>query len=117
MFAPVLGQLLFALKIAPCPYLDPHLICGSLGAPESTSQMASHLDWLSHLCTARGRKYLYFTMGQPLFALKIASSYEGIWTPSNTWGTRLIFPKGITVDSAVFAGWTVMTDRPRYDAA
>jgi len=39
----------------------------------------------------------------------------GIWTPSNTWflgPTRVLNPLGISIDSAVFAGLTSVTDRP-----
>jgi len=45
----------------------------------------------------------------------------GIWTPSNTWflgSTRVLYPNGITIGLAVFAGLTTVTDRqtdrPRY---
>ena len=38
----------------------------------------------------------------------------GIWTPSNTWflgSTRVLYPNGITIGLAVFAGLTTVTDR------
>ena len=53
--------------------------------------------------------------GLALFTLKIAPSWVGIWTPSNTWflgSTRVSIPNGITISSTAFVGLTVMTDRP-----
>jgi len=55
------------------------------------------------------------------FALKMAPSRVGIWTPSNTWflgPTQVHVLNGISIGSAVFAGLTIVTDqptnRPRY---
>jgi len=53
-------------------------------------------------------------MGCP-FPLKIALSYEGIWTLSNTWfpgPIRVLNPNGISIGSAVFAWLTSAIDRP-----
>jgi len=58
-------------------------------------------------------------MGRP--PLKIAPSHRGSWTPSNTWflePTKTHNPNGIWIESTVFAGLTIVTDRqsdrPRY---
>ena len=48
---------------------------------------------------------------------KLPVRMRGIWTPSNTWflgSTRVHTPNSISIDSAVFAGLTIVTDRPRY---
>jgi len=77
-------------------------------------QLKQHLDQFSHFCTDDRRVSLYFSMGRP-FALKIAASHEGIWTPSNWWfpePTRVLNPNGISIGSAVFAGLTGVTDIP-----
>jgi len=37
--------------------------CASFGHP--SPQPKRQVDWLSHFCTAHGRKSLYFTMGAP----------------------------------------------------
>jgi len=48
------------------------------------------------------------------FLPKIAPSHEGIWTPSNTrflGPTRVLNANGISIDSAIFAQLTTVTDR------
>jgi len=95
-----------------CGDLNLNLIHGSLGPPESSTQTASWL--VKPFCTAHHRASLYFTMGRP-FPLKIAFSYEGMLTPSNTWflgPTRVFNPNGISIGSAVFARLTTVTDQP-----
>jgi len=56
-------------------------------------------------------------LGRPFFAVKVADSHVGIWTLSNAWfpeSTRVHFPNGILIGSAVVAGLMVVTDRPHY---
>jgi len=46
---------------------------------------------------------------------KIASTFWGTWTPSNTWmpvATPLTIPNGIRIHSAVLPQYTFRTDRP-----
>ena len=53
--------------------------------------------------------------GVLLCLLKVAPSYGGTWTPSNTWfagPSRVLNPNGILIGSAVFAGLNSVTDRP-----
>ena len=60
-------------------------------------------------------RHVRHVLRRPLFALIIAPSRVGIWTPSNTWflgPTEVHIPNGNSVGSAVFAGLTVVTDRP-----
>ena len=48
------------------------------------------------------------------FPLKIAPSHGKIWTPVQyvvPWATGIHNPNGILIDSAVFAGLTIVTDR------
>ena len=66
----------------------------------------------------------WHVLGRYIFALKIAISRVGIWTPSNSWflePTQVSIPNGITIGSAVLQGswswsWHIneQTDRPRY---
>jgi len=71
-----------------CPFawgdLDPHLIHGSLGPPESKSKTAS---WLVQpfLHSSRHRVAIY---GTPIFPIKIDLSHGQIWPSSNTWFFR-----------------------------
>jgi len=53
-------------------------------------------------------------MGHPFILKTIAPSHGGIWTPSNTWflgPTRVLNPNDISIDSAVFAGFSTVSDR------
>ena len=73
-----------------------------------------HVDWFSRFCAAHGRESVYFTKGRT-FPLKIAHSHGRIWTPSNTWflgPTRVYNPNGVSIGSIVYAGVTIVTDRP-----
>jgi len=53
-------------------------------------------------------------LGRPLFAVKVADSHVGIWTPSNMWFPESTSQNGILIGSAVVARLTVVTDRPHY---
>jgi len=66
-----------------------------------------------HHHTQTVQSYLH-VLGRLLFALKIAHSCVGIWTPSNTWSlgpAQVSIPNGIMISSTAFAGLTVVTDR------
>jgi len=52
--------------------------------------------------------------GTPLFPLKFAPSHGVSGPPSNTWffgPTQVLNPNSISIDAAVFAGLTSVTDR------
>ena len=71
-----------------------------------------HIDRFSRFCTDDRRASVYFTMNR--LSLNIASSYGGYGPPSNTWflgPTRVLNPNSISIDSAVFARLTTLTDR------
>ena len=55
-------------------------------------------------CTAHGRKFLYFTVGNPF--LQKFLLLMGIWIPSNSsfpWASQAHNPNSIMIGSAVFA--------------
>jgi len=91
--------------------VHPYLIHASLSPTESKSQTASRS--VQPFFTAHGRESLYFTM--PLLPLKIAPSHGESVPLSNTWflgPTEVHNPNGTSIGSAVFAGLTIVTDRP-----
>jgi len=82
MASHILGWPLFALKIAPFAHgdLDPHLIHGSLGLYETTTQLNQFGSLHSSQQSVPARY-----SGPPIFPLKIAPSHGVIWASSNTW--------------------------------
>jgi len=85
----------------------------SLAHPRPHSKQ--RLDRFNHFCVAQGRRSLYFTMGRP-FSHQVAPSlpmgesrshliHGSLGPPDST-------PSGISIGSAVFAGLTIVTDRP-----
>jgi len=101
------------LKTAHSPGdLDRHLIYGSFGLPESSTQTASQ-SVQPFFCTAHRRTSLYLRMGCS-FAPKLPLPMR-ICIPSNTWfpGPNWVHdPNDISIGSAVFTGLTTATDRP-----
>ena len=96
----------------------PHLICGTLGPYEPTTQTASG-SVQPFLHRWPRRVSVYFAMGRPP-PQNFPFSW-GIWTPPNTWflrSTQVLNPNGILIGWAIFAGLTTLTDRqtdrPRY---
>jgi len=103
-WAPIYHKLPLAMGAS-----GPHLIHGSLGQPESSTQTVYRCVQPFLHSWPQSVPILYH--GTPL---KIASSHGGIWTPSNTWSlspTQVLNPNGISIGSAVFAGLTSVTDR------
>ena len=98
----------------PLAPMEPHPTHNSYGPSELTTQTAS----LSVQPSLNRRPYSVRIIynGTPLPPIKIALSHRGIWTPiSNTWfpgPTRVLNPNCISIDSAVSAGLTSVTDRP-----
>jgi len=99
---------------SPLPWgnLDPHLIRGSLGPPESSTQMASrsvqpflHLD--DH------RVSVYFTMGCPFPPSKMPFPCRDLnrHLMHGSWPTWVLNPNSISIGSAVFVAVTSVTDR------
>jgi len=86
----------------------PHLIHASLGPPEFKFQTAFRS--VQPFCTADGREYPYFTMGAPLFPLKLPLPMEDLSTHLiQLWflgPTRVLNPNGSSIGSAVFAQLT-----------
>jgi len=72
-----------------------------------------HHDRFTHFCTTDGRMSLYFTGGPALSPPKIASSPRRSAFSPNTWflgPTQVSTPNGITINSAVFAWLTHVTN-------
>jgi len=79
---------------------------------DSSPNTKGHLDWFSHFCTNHWSVSLQWAAPSPF---KIASSHGRCGAPSNTWfpgATWVLRPNGISIDSAVFAGLTTVTDKP-----
>jgi len=78
-------------------------------------QPERHLDRFSRFYTAYGRVHMLYN-GSPLYPQNCAYPYGSGAPGSNSWFlgpvTRVHHPNGISIDSAVFAGLTIMTDRP-----
>jgi len=78
-------------------------------------QPKRHLDRFCRFCTDDRRVSLYFTMGRPFpLPQKNAPSHGRSGSPYNAWyagPTRVLNPSGISIDSAVFAGLTSVSDR------
>jgi len=91
--------------------LDPHLIYGSMGPSESSTQMVS---WsFQPFLHRRPQSVPILYNGTPL-PLLIAPSHGGSGPQSNTWfpgPTLVLSPNGISISSAVFAGLTSVTDQ------
>jgi len=80
-----------------------------------SSHPKQHLGWFSHFCSTQS---VYFTMRQP-FSFQNCSfrPSHGYLDASNTWflePTQVLTSNGISIGSAVFAGLTIVTDRPRF---
>jgi len=96
----------------------PHLTHDSYGPSEPITQAASRsVQPFSH----RGPQSVPTLYNGTPLPLKIAPSYGGSGSPSNTWFlglTRALIPNGISIGEAVFAELTSVTDRqtdrPRY---
>jgi len=108
----VIPGMLFPSQSCSFPWrdLNPDLTSGSLGPPNSASQTASRS--VSRLCTAHGRRSLYFTMSrlQPKLPFPMGRSEP----PSNTWflgPTQVLIPNSTSIGSAIFAGLTTVRDR------
>jgi len=88
--------------------LKPHLTHDSLSL-----QPKRHLDWFSRFCTDDCRVSLALQWdASPPSKSPLPIGASG--SPSNTWfpGPNLVLkPSGISIDSAVFAGLTSVTDR------
>ena len=83
---------------------------GAKCTPSSTPRSASAPYLLCPLVS----RFVYIYR-RPLFALKIAPSRVGSGPPSNTWfpgPTSVSILNRVTIGSAAFAGFTVVTDRP-----
>jgi len=93
----------------PCEY---DWTCAFFPPPESTTQTVNRsVQLFSH--NSRQRVPILYN-GTP-FPPQNCSFSWGIWTPSNTWfrePTRVLDPNGISIGSAVFAGFTSVIDRP-----
>jgi len=117
----------FPLKIAPSHEgSEPHLICGSLGPPESSIQMASQSVHLFLYSPRHSVPLPTLYNGSP-FPLKVAASHGRSGPLSNTRflgpirahksNTRFLGPirahkpNGNWIGSAVFAGLITVTDR------
>jgi len=91
--------------------LDPHLIYGSMGPSESSTQTVS---WsFQPFLHRRPHSVPILYNGTPL-PLVIAPSHGASGPQSNTWfrgPTLVLNPNGISISSAVFAGLTSVTDR------
>jgi len=84
------------------------------GPSETKTQMAPQL--FQPFWTDNRRISLYFTMGRhfPPSKLPLPMGEWWRWPPSNTWflqPTRVLNPNNISIGSAVFAGFTSVTDR------
>ena len=95
----------------------PHKIRDSWAS--CSPQAKRHLDRFCSFCTDDRKVSLYFTMGRP-FAPRNCPFPWGSGPPSNTWfsgPTGVLSPNYISSGSAVFAGLTSVTDRPRYSVS
>jgi len=88
---------------------------GSLDLSNVTSEAVSRL--LQKFLHSSSRSVPILYNGLPLPPLKIAHSHVGCrphvinWF---LWPTQVLNPKVILIGSAIFAGLTTVTDRPRY---
>ena len=94
--------------------LVPHPTHDSFGPSEPNPKC--HLDRLSRFCTDNCRvPILYYGMPLSPSKLPIPMGDVVLWTPSNTWflgPNQVLNPNSISIASAVFAGFTSVTDRP-----
>ena len=93
--------------------LDAHLTHDSFGPYEPTTQTASRSVQPFLHRWPQSVPILY--NGMPLSIIKIAPCHGEIWTPSNTRfprPTQVLNPNGILIGLAVFAGLTIVIDRP-----
>ena len=77
-------------------------------------QPKRHPYRFSRLCTDARRVSLYFTMGRPLSPQNLPLPMGGSGPPANTWfprPTQVLNPNGSSIDAAVFAGLTSVTDQ------
>jgi len=89
-----------------------HIIHHYLGPFIPTTQMASVSVQLFLHSSPQSVHILY--NGRPFPPSKLPLPMEGSGPPSNTWFLgRVLNPNGISTCSAVFAGLTSVTDRPR----
>ena len=98
--------------------VHPHLAGNTFPWAHPSPHRKQHLGWFSHFCSTHGRVSIYFTMHQP-FSLQNCPfrRSRGDLDPSNTLflePTQVLTPNGISIGSAIFAGLTIVTDRPCY---
>jgi len=103
---------LFKLLLPMGGIWTPHLIHGSLGPPESSTQTASRLVELFLHSSRLSVSVLY--NGPPLLPSKLLLPM-GEYGPHLLHGfllpTEVLKPNGISIGTTVFAGLTTMTDR------
>jgi len=78
-------------------------------------QTKCHVYRFSRFCTDDHRVSLYFTIERPFPPSKLPFPIGGPGPPSNTWfpgPTRVLNPKGISIDSTILARLTSVTDWP-----
>jgi len=118
VFAQLTAESLYTVQWAHFPKIasfhggsGPHLIHDSFGPSKPTIQVAC---WsVQPFCTYDCSVPILYN-GTHL--TKTAPSHGGRWLPSNTWflwPTWVLNPNGISICSAIFAGLTTMTDRPK----